>query len=243
MSRTLSLPHEHGAYLTLAGATIAGAAVGHAHADAVAFALVLAATFFARGPAEAMAVGRARRGDGIALTALTGVAGAAAGYLSRFDELAAVAAAAFAVAIIGCGLVARLVRQHRTYLFEIAGMAAVAASSGAIARVGGASARESLLLALVLAAHTTVAVPLVRAELRKRERERAGDARAIAAIVMAAAAFALLVADAPYLMAALLPRTVLVLLAPRARKPSTVGVHETIALAATVAIALATVRM
>jgi hypothetical protein len=245
MSRAISLPHEHGAYLTLAGATIAGASIAHAHVDAAVFAVVLVAVFFARGSIEALAVGRPRPWDGLAVLVFATVAAAALGFLSRLDALAAALAAVFAAGIVGFSLIARIVRRHRTHLFEIAGMATMAASSGAVARVGGASLRDSLLLAIVLAAHATVAVPLVRAELRRRERVHAPEARAGAAIVLVGAATTLWWVGAPYLTLALIPRATLITVGTylQPRRPAAVGIHETLALVATLALALETLRM
>src|SRR5690348_5219184 len=70
--KSLSLPHEHGGYLTLAGATAAAAVLAPHPLQAIGVGLSLSAAFFARGPLESK---HAARFDRVALAAYVLIAG------------------------------------------------------------------------------------------------------------------------------------------------------------------------
>jgi hypothetical protein len=243
VSRAFSLPHEHGGYLTLAGATIAGVAVAGAHAAALAVGVVAAAAFFARAPLEQLSRGRAARWDVAALAALAAVALVAAAGAGGWRAGAALGLASL---IVIASVSARHVRAQRSLWFETAGMAALGASAGLVAVTGGASPRTGALLAIVLAAHAGVAVPLVRAELRPRERARATTMAWTSLAALAVAGGALVALDGAAATFALLPRTLHAatrLMTPAApTRPSRVGWRETALLALVVAILVWSVR-
>ena len=240
MSRALSLPHEHGGYLTIAGAAACGVALAPARLPALALAAVTAAAFFARAPVEQLARGRGARLDGAfaALIAAVVVAGA----LALGGAWVAVALG-LAVAIVCGSLWARRGRWQRSAWFETLGMAALGASAGLIAVGGGVAIGRAAAVALVLGAHTGLAVPLVRAELRPRERALGRRAAVFALAVLAAAALALALAGAGRFAVALAPRALHALsraaVAATPARPTVVGLRETAMLAAVVVLVVA----
>ncbi len=230
--RSLSLPHEHGGYLTLLGGGVAAALLAPRPLAAIGVGLVLAAAFFAR---EAL-VKRARWDDaflvvlGVAAAAGVGLAGWAWGGL----------AAACAAAILAAFLLARRARQHRAAWFEWVGMAAMGGAAGLEAAAGGATWPRAAALGLLLAAHVGASVPVVRTQLRKRERTQAPRADAVALGVVAAAAAVLAATGFPAIAVALAPRAAHLgwrrLAGVRPARPAVVGVREIVLLSCTVAL-------
>jgi hypothetical protein len=243
VSRTLSLPHEHGGYLTLAAATLAGVAIAAARAPALAVGAVAAAAFFARAPLEQLARHRAARWDVVALPSLAAVA---LGGAVAVGGWRAAAALAMAGAIVVASLAARRARSQRTVWFETVGMAALGASAGLIAVAGGAAWRAGAVLAIVLGTHAGVAVPLVRSEVRPRERARAGAAVRLGMLALVGAAALLVGLGAMPSTVALLPRTLHAAtraMAPQApANPTRVGLRETALLATAVLLAVWSAR-
>jgi hypothetical protein len=243
VSRALSLPHEHGGYLTIAGAAAAGVALAPARGAALAVGGVVAAAFFARAPLEQLARGRGARLDRGALALLSTIA--LAGALALGGGWAAIALAV-AGAIVTASLVARDARWQRTSWFETLGMAALGASAGLAALAGGCAPGVAVALAIVVAAHTGLAVPLVRAEVRPRERAGARRAGAVALVVLAVAAGTLAVAGLGGASLALAPRALhalaRVVRSPQKMSPNLVGVRESVMLALVVALLVATAR-
>lgn len=231
--RAVSLPHEHGGYLTVLGATVAGVALADARGAALAVGVATAAAFFARAPIEQLARRRAAHFDAPLAAALVVVAAGAAAVAGGWRALAALAPA---VAVVLASALARRARVGRKVWFEAAGMAALGASAGLIAVVGGADLTRGAALAVVFGVHAGVAVPLVRAEVRPRERERARDAGELALVVLAGAFVALVSLGAAWWAVALVPRALhaaaraLTPPPPRAR-PTLVGLRETALLA------------
>jgi hypothetical protein len=243
-SRVVSLPHEHGGYLTLAGATIAGVAVASAPATALAFGVVAIAAFFARAPLEQLALGRPAQRDRLALVVLVAVGLGGALFANRVSPLAAGAALGAGAAILSSSLAARYQRMHRSALFELAGMGALGASAGVIALVGGAPLRSGLVLALVVGVHTALAIPLVRTRVRRKERGRARQAELSSLAALMATAFTLVAVGAPAATVALVPRALQLALRSQSRPPASakaIGLQETAALAACVVLLLLTV--
>ena len=187
----LSLPREHGAYLTLAGGIAGGVLLAPAWLPAAATGVMLAASFLARGPLERRAAGlRWRVGDaplllGCALAAGAGVHVAARGRL--WLELALLALAL--VMPLGGWLVRRM-GQLRAERFEVVGMAALGGAAGLVAFTGGAGSTLALTVALLLAVHAAASVPLVRALLRPRERAQGRREIMLTGLVVVAVATA-----------------------------------------------------
>ena len=228
MSRTLSLPHEHGGYLTIAGATAAGVSLAHARGPSLAIGAVVAAAFFARAPVEELVRGRGARFDGIAVAALAAVV------LAASLELGGIwaAFALFVASAIVCGSAfARQGRWHRATWFETLGMATLGASAGLVAFAGGVELRVAIAIGMVIAAHTGLAVPLVRSEVRPRERARARHAARMALCALALSAIAVALVARGRFALALVPRTlhalVLTRSSPSPSHPNAVGVRET----------------
>ncbi|HEY7957699.1 MAG TPA: YwiC-like family protein [Polyangia bacterium] len=237
--RSLSIPHEHGAYLTIAGAAVAGAWVAPSPLASIGVAIALAAGFFARGPIETRAP---KRWDRLALAIYAlGIAGGAAlaGWARPRLALAALAMAAIPPA---AAFAARRMRRLRGLGFELLGMGALGASAGPIALAGSAPYKLSALLALVIGVHAALAVPLVRTELRRRERPRASRIENWAMGALAATASLTIFVGPARLALALAPRA-LHLAARRTgglgtRPASWVGARETVALAFAVVFAV-----
>jgi hypothetical protein len=243
VSRALSLPHEHGGYLTIAGAAFAGVALAHARAPALAVSAVVTAAFFARAPVEQLVRRRGAPLDGAAVVVLTGIVLASA--LALADAWASITLAVAAAIVAGSAL-ARRARSHRATWFEALGMAALGASGGLAARAGGADLRVAFVLALVVGVHTCLAVPLVRSEVRPRERMRARGASIVALGLVVAAALLLVLVGSGRCSIALLPRALHAatrsLLPPAKARPNVVGVRESIMLAVVVLALAGTAR-
>ena len=239
MSRALSLPHEHGGYLTIAGATAAGVGLAHARAPALAIGVVIASAFFARAPVEELVRGRGARFDGIAVAALAAVVLAASLVLGG---IWAAVSLAIASAIVSGSAFARQGRWHRATWFETLGMAALGASAGLVAFAGGVELRFAVAIGIVIAAHTGLAVPLVRAEVRPRERARARHAAGLALGVLALSAIALGLVGAGRFTLALAPRTLHALTRTRSSPspchPNVVGIRESVMLTIVIVVVL-----
>src|SRR5262249_43136992 len=154
MERLISLPREHGAYLTLAGGAAAAAFVAPDVGGALAVALTFAAAFLVRGPLERLAAGLAPRRwdlDAIVLPPGLGAAAAALAALARLAVLPLLAAGALALPV--AALLARRRKLLRGLSFELAAMGALGASAGLAAWCGGLDARAAAALAAVLGAH------------------------------------------------------------------------------------------
>src|SRR6266702_1455707 len=96
----VSLPREHGAYLTLAGAASTAALVAPAPSAALAVGLTLGMAFLLRGPLERRARGGQARGwdaPAMAIMAVLAVAGAAVAATSRLAVVPVLAIAALAL--------------------------------------------------------------------------------------------------------------------------------------------------
>jgi hypothetical protein len=150
-----------------------------------------------------------------------------------------------AAAIVSGSALARGARWQRTTWFETIGMTALGASAGLAALAGGAELRVAAALALVIGAHTGLAVPLVRSEVRPREREHARATARLALGALATVALVLALIGAGRLAIALLPRALHALsrstASPSPWPPNVVGIRET-AMLALVVILFVTVR-
>lgn len=232
--RSLSLPHEHGGYLTLLGGVVAAALLSPRPVAAVGAGMALAAAFFAR---EALV--KHARWDDAFLTVLA--IGAAAGVGLAGWPWGGLAAAG-AAAILAAFLLARRARQHRAPWFEWVGMAAMGGAAGLEAAAGGTPWPRAAALGLLLAAHAVVSVPVVRTQLRKRERIQAPRADTVALGVLSAAAAALVVAGFPALALALAPRAAQLVwrryAGVRPARPAVVGARELALLSSVVVLAV-----
>jgi len=243
---SLSLPHEHGGYLTLAGAAAAAALSSPRPLLALAAGIALVAAFFARGPLEALALGRPAPHDRAALAILAALAIAASAWTATCAGWSGAPALVAAPSVIGAAWVARRSRRHRTRAFELAGMGALGACAGAMALAGGAAPRIATALSLVFGAHAAAAVPLVRSELRPGERALARRDMVLALALLAAAALPLALVAPPRALLAFAPRLLQLGARPLRRSrpspPLQVGLRETATLAAAVALASLTLR-
>jgi hypothetical protein len=118
-------------------------------------------------------------------------------------------------------------------------MGALGACALPIALAGGAplgSDRRALMASLVLGVHAALAVPLVRTELRPRERAMSRRAELAGLVALGALAAALVASGHALLSLALLPRGLQIatrpLGLPTPRRPSRIGIAETALLAA-----------
>ncbi|MCE9579861.1 MAG: hypothetical protein K8W52_42480, partial [Deltaproteobacteria bacterium] len=109
MAAPISLPHEHGAYLTLAGAIGAALVVAPDRLAAVGVGAIAAAGFFAKAVVERGAVGAARRRwDGAWAAVLVAIAMGGERLAARGGEAPAFAIAlAIAPALVGAALLRR----------------------------------------------------------------------------------------------------------------------------------------
>jgi hypothetical protein len=241
----LSLPREHGAYLTLVGAIACGAWVAPSIVPALGMGLALAASFCARGPADRLAARlELRAWDGAALAGLAGPAALGVGLAaSSAGGVAWLVLAVVPLVTPAASFIARRRRAQRDLGVELAAMGWLGACAGLIAVAGGASPARAAALSVALGAHAGLAVPLLRVELRPAwAGARRGVAGAVAAALVVVAA-ALVALGAPLLVVALAPRALHAarLLAPgpreelRPRRAMAIGLHETGVLALVVA--------
>jgi len=235
--RRLSLPSEHGGYLTVAAATAGAALLAPAALPAAGAGLAVAAGFLARGPVERFGNPHGLRAwDRAALLLLaTFVAGGAALAGSWM-------VAAAALAVPAAALLARRLRAHRAAWFELAGMAALGATAALAAWSGSAPLDHAAVLGVVLAAHSAAAVPLVRTQLRRRERAGARTA-ALQALAVTAAGFMLVAAIGhPAAGLALVPRVLQIAdrlaRGPRPTPATMVGIRETLLLTVATVVSL-----
>ena len=233
----ISLPREHGGYVTLAGVSIVAAVAAQDALAAAGAVVVLGAAFFARAQVERRAAGLPlRSGDPAALAALTVLAGAGAWLAGRMVPWFALAAVGTAGAILAGALWARRHRLHRSAAFELLGMTGLGASSALAALAGGAPARTAAVVGLVLGVHAGLSVPLVRGALRRGKRPARARGPILLAVLAATVAALILLGSAPAALA-LTPRVVQVARLPEG--PVTAGqaaVMETAALAVVVLV-------
>lgn len=231
--KRVSLPHEHGGYLTVGGGALVAAALAPDVRAPLLGAVTILASFFARGPLEAFAVrGKEATWDRLALLSFFGVAAAATCAATKLAGVRAAPTVGLAAAMLVGSVLARWQRDHRSAWFEMAGMAALGAGAGALLWAGGATLRTSLAVAIALGANAAIAVPIVRSELRRRERAQRNTADVHAALLLALACGLLYVATAPSAMLALGPRMAQLavrrfLPSDEPARPAAVGLRET----------------
>jgi hypothetical protein len=236
----VSLPNEHGAYLTLVGSAATAVLVAPAPGPALGAAVALATAFLSRGPLERRARGAALRvWDGPALALLAGlaIAGVVVAAAVRPPALPVVISAALAVPV--AALLAKRSRRTRTEAFEMAALGALGASAGLAAWCGGLPIRAAAAVALVLGTHAATSVPVVRSVVRGRPRVELLLASSLALV---AAVVAVVLAGTPLAALALLPRaaTLIGARAPAVKTaPKQVGWREAGVLALVVVLLLA----
>ncbi len=242
MSTRLSLPHEHGGILTAAGATLVAAGLGTAPAVGFAVGLAVVATFLARGPIDRLSARLPLRvwdRPALLLLGLVALAGIAAAGATRGAPWAAATGLSCAAMLVASAL-ARRARAHRATLFEVLGMAGLGASAGLGALVAGAPLGLAAAAAIVVAAHASVAVPLVRTELRRRERVLERRALVVATVALAGAAALVVLVGQPAATLALVPRALHLgaraIFRPAPARPAVVGWRETLLLALCVSL-------
>jgi hypothetical protein len=240
VSKPLSLPVEHGGYLTAAAAGVAAALVAPAPAAALAVGVAVLAAFLARGVTDRVLLGKSPASWDWPWLALLILVGAAT--TATLSLRAATVTAAACVGLVLASVLARRARRHRTAIVEAAGMGLLGASAGWAAHVAGASLRDAACVAVVLATHAALSVPLVRTQLRRRERHDARRAAWLAGAGIALAVAAAFLLGRPLVALALAPRALHALLhsfvGARSPPPSAaaVGVRETVALALAVTL-------
>ena len=240
--KRISLPDEHGAWLTLSGAIVGGLWLAADRWTAAGVALSLGGALFVRAPLETR---RPRAWDATAraVCALAILVGAL--IAGRQQQWLGIAGAALAfTAIAACGL-ARRMRLHRSVWFEIVSMGALGASSGVIALAGRAAISGSFALGLGLATHAATSVPLVRSDLRPRERSLESRAIFAGAAALSATALCLWLLHMPAASLGLLPRGIDLMARHLTRfrlaRAAAVGARETVELAGVVTLLLAAV--
>ncbi len=248
MRRRLSLPAEHGGYLIAVAAAAAATLIAPLPTKALAIGLVVFVAFLARGVLDRVAAGVRLAAWDVPWLGLLALAEFAA--LATLSPRDAALTGGLGVAIIGGSLLARRWRKQRDARFEAVAMGVLGASSGWAVLAAGGPLRDALGVAVVLAAHATLAVPLVRTQLRRRERAEAARAAELATAGLGVALAAVVALGLPAAALALLPRGLQTFAhAVRAAHPvearparaALVGLLETVALAATVAILVVTV--
>jgi YwiC-like protein len=243
--RLLSLPREHGAWITLGAAVSVGLVLAR-HDDrlvaAAGMAVCLVVAFLARAPMEQLAIRRPARFDPVALALLLVPAVAGTTLAARGGLLFGSFGAAIAFGGGAAAALARRARVHRHQAFEALAMGGLGAAALPIASASGTPLSVALFPSVALAVHAAVAVPLLRTELRPRERVRGGAADLQAAVALAACALLFVAGGHALLAAALAPRF-LHLGARRLgvlalRTPVAIGVREIVLLAAAAALAV-----
>ena len=229
----LSLPGEHGAYLTLLGAAVAALLVAPRSIPVLAVAWLMAATFLARGWADRLAARHPLRAwDRLAIALETAVAVAALAWLAR-EPVVALLAGGFAAVTLVASALARRMRRHRDPRVELVGLGGLGASAGLAAWASGTAVVDALILGGVLAAHAATAVYAVRPALGKRGKL---SRPTMGYLWLAAVAVGCVALGRPLAALALVPRLALLALRPAAATASQVGIRETFALAAAVAL-------
>jgi hypothetical protein len=245
--KSLSIPHEHGGYLTSIGAALAAVGIAPQPGPAAGIGLAVVAAFFARGQVDRLATRKPLLSrDRPALALLVAAMAGGAALASAAGAGWAVATLAVCGAMLGGSVLAQRSRRQRHALFEALGMAALGGSAGVGALAGGAPLPAAATAGLALGAHAAIAVPLVRTELRRRERALGGQALALAGLALLAAAALLVGLGHPAAAAALVPRTLHVadraLRRPEPMRASLIGARETVALLLCVGLIVAAVR-
>ena len=229
ISRRLSLPGEHGAYLTIAGAAISAALVAPRPGPALAVMGTIAATFLARGPIDRAAARLPLRSwDGAALALGAAVATACLAWSAL-----PIPTLGFALGMLAASWLCRRRRLHRDPRVELVALGGLGASAGLAAFAGGAAPSVALAVAALLGTHAATSVLAVRPALGKRGRLSSRAAGA-AAVVVAGVATALL--GHPWLALAFAPRLVQLAAPTRGARAMTLGLRETAALAVTSAL-------
>jgi hypothetical protein len=232
--KRVSFPHEHGAGLLLIMGVAGAAVVAPRPLAVVGTGLTLAAGFVARDPLI-------KRAPGDPLLIATAALAFAIGVWLMPSPWNLILGASTAAVVLAHGLAVRW-RRQRTAAFELLGMTGLGLAAGASAVAGGASPTSAMIYGAILAVHAAVTVPLVRTQIRPRERARAHAAEAAAAAVLGLAAGGFALAGIASAGLGLLPRAVHV--AWRASKgvrplrPALVGALESVLLAAAVVIAV-----
>ncbi len=237
--RAISLPHEHGGTVTLAGVAVAAALAARDPFAALGVVVALAAAFFAHAPLERWAVRLPlRRRDPAALATLGALAAVGIWLAGRLDPLFSWAAFTAGAAVLAGAIWARRSRFHRSAGFEAVALGGLGASSALATLAGGAPASTAVVMGLVLGVHAGLSVPLVRGALRKGKRATRAGGPALALILVATVATLIPLGAAPAALA-LTPRAIQVGRFPSGPAAASVaGLVETAALAATVAILL-----
>lgn len=235
----VSLPHEHGGWVTATAATLAAVVLAPAPAVALGVGLAVLASFVARGPVDRWAAHAALRRWDVAMVAALSVAVAAGAALVASRSLFFGAATlALAAGVLVASALARAARKQRAVIVETAGLAALGASAGLGLLAAGAPFALAASVALVLAGHAGASVPLVRSELRRRERSGARRAAGSGILLVTVAAALVTLVGQPALALALAPRAAhLVVRAarpPAASRPAWSALRETTLLAASV---------
>src|SRR5687768_17204377 len=118
-SHTVSLPREHGALITLAGAVALALWLAPERADAALAGIAIAAGFLTRGPIERRAGGgRLLAGDRWLLIACAALAAAALALLAASTPVMGLAAGLAALVFPAAGAVTRVLRVQRSLLVE-----------------------------------------------------------------------------------------------------------------------------
>ncbi len=229
----ISLPSEHGAWITVVGAAALAVYLSPVPLAGGLAALACLLGFVARGPVERRAAGRVLEvGDWLLLAAcLTGAAAALLWLPAEPVQLALVGATAAAFPLIGA--LARAVKAHRTLVVEAAGLAASGAVATVVLIAGGEAPVPAAIVGGALAAYGAATVIGVKGEARKAApgARRAG---LISAALATAAAGALLLL-APLAAVGFAPRILFSSL--RAARPGVrrriyrIALRETLALA------------
>lgn len=233
---SISLPHEHGAYLTLAGAIGAALVVAPDRLTAGGVGAIAIAGFFAKAVVERGAVGATRRrGDAAWVAILIALAIGGERLAARAGEIeAAVIALAIVPALVGAALLRRA-RLQRAVTVEQLGLGALGLVAGIAAWLGGTELRMAAVLGAVLAAHGASSVPIVRHAVRA-QHPPPGLVIGIAALV---AGLGVAIAGRPLAAVALAPRVLQLLglvRAPRGKTSAkTIGLRETALLVAVIA--------
>jgi hypothetical protein len=206
VSRRLSLPPEHGGYLTAAGGGLGAALVAPDATRALAVGTAVLAAFLARGVVDRLAVGHAPRSwDRPWLAALAALALVATTALLPRD---AALTGGLCLGLLAVSVAVRRTRHHRDAIVETLAMVALGASAGWAALAAGAPLVDSATIGLVLAVNAALAVPLVRTQLRSRERGRAATAAYVSLSTLALAAIVIVLLGRAPAALALLPRAV-----------------------------------
>lgn len=212
----ISLPREHGGYLALLAAAVSGIAIAPRPWAALGVGLVVTSAFLLRGPVERASHAPLRAWDAPMSGLLVGV-GFGGVWLAGPDWPAPMLL--LALGLPACTAWARRHRLGRHPGFELLSMAGLGVAGGAVAWFGGASAPTAAALALVLGLHAGLSVPLVRHRVRKQSSSRSWLFPAAAALL--AVALAVVVLGEPYLVLALVPRTVQLTFCAVWRRPRT----------------------